>query len=332
MSTSLVLVTSSILGAAPVDAPERLISEHGVELRNDERVFVLYAALNALGFAEETRRRGPPLRAPIFHPIRQEVREALRKVKGKDSKADIQRLFETSPAEIETYLEAYLADDGAPLSKEAKSLKPNLRTLDAYRQNAELEGLFDNLAQEQRALSKELKKRIEADFGAAAKLLGQEDLRAPLNLIVIPNPLDGHEIVRQVWIGKERYLLVGPGIETAATAILRASLRSLFQDQLGSAMGGAAKFTKSWSALATSRRIKRAYPDATAYLAEALARAVAYRVHGSKKSREADEEFIEDQTKLGMRWARAGLSIVDMHSAGSSFEKALPRLVAKASP
>src|SRR5687768_3036022 len=61
------------------DAPDKLITAHGVEIRNDERVFVLFAALNGLGFSEETQRKGPPLRAPVFHPLRAQIRDALRK-------------------------------------------------------------------------------------------------------------------------------------------------------------------------------------------------------------------------------------------------------------
>ncbi|MEM7677401.1 MAG: hypothetical protein AAF449_15490, partial [Myxococcota bacterium] len=50
---------------ATEDTPDRLFTMHGVELRVDEDVFVLFAALNAAGYAEETERKGPPLRAPF---------------------------------------------------------------------------------------------------------------------------------------------------------------------------------------------------------------------------------------------------------------------------
>ena len=46
------------------DAPDRLISAHGIEIVSDGRVFVLFAALNGLGYSDETQRKGPPLRAP----------------------------------------------------------------------------------------------------------------------------------------------------------------------------------------------------------------------------------------------------------------------------
>src|SRR5688572_16050479 len=119
---SSVSLTVSLMAAstAAADAPDRLITKHGVELRADERVFVLFAALNALEFNEETRRKGPPLRAPEFHPIRVQIRDALRAQDDAGNLAGIRSMFEANPAEIEVYLEAVLGGEG--LSSDAQKL------------------------------------------------------------------------------------------------------------------------------------------------------------------------------------------------------------------
>src|SRR5579864_1523492 len=101
MLSSILLFTLLGVGAkdaAEADAPDRLITEQGLELRSDERVFVLFAALNALGYSEETERKGPPLRAPVFHPIRETVREALRKPDEAAKMSAVKAMFEQNPA------------------------------------------------------------------------------------------------------------------------------------------------------------------------------------------------------------------------------------------
>src|SRR5262245_60690690 len=172
-STSMPAVLSALFlftaFPASADAPDRLITRHGVELVADENVFVLFAALNALEYNEETRRKGPPLKAPVFHPLREKVRDALRQAAKKGATTGIKKMFDDNPAEIETYLEAILAGDKDKLSPEATKLKGKIAAIEKFRTDAELVALFDQIAEEQRTLGTVLKKNLEADFEAAQK-------------------------------------------------------------------------------------------------------------------------------------------------------------------
>src|SRR5688572_25489815 len=133
-------MTVSLMAAstAAADEPDRLITKHGVELRADENVFVLFAALNALEYNEETRRKGPPLKAPVFHQIREKVRNALRQGDKKNATAGIKKLFDENPAEVEVYLEAILAGDKDKPSVEAAKLKGKISAIEKFRNDAEL--------------------------------------------------------------------------------------------------------------------------------------------------------------------------------------------------
>jgi hypothetical protein len=73
------------------------------------------------------------------------------------------------------------------------------------------------------------------------------------------------------------------------------------------------------------------WKDGPTYLGESLTRSIAHRVLG-KSSKDADEDFIDEQAKDGVRWARAGLKVVDGLEKGKPLAEQLPKLVAKISP
>ncbi len=331
-STLFALSVLTLLPQATQDAPTKLITDHGVELRADEDVFVLFAALNAAGYAEETERKGPPLRAPVFHAIRVDVRDALRKVRDKESMEEVRKLFENNPGEIEDYLSAALADGKVELSPAAKKIRPKLDgVFSKLRDEAELVTLFDTLAEAQRNHAKELKTKLEADFAAASKILGGDKLRGPASLVVVPNPLDGHGMVRVVDHGKTRYLVVGPGFPTAERAVLEAALRDALAEPVKAAWGQARGFARSWDGLKTSKRIRTQFEDGPNYLTEALTAAVAHSVL-SKRSRDADDDFIDEQAKNGQRWARAALKLLETADKGAPLATELPKVVGKVTP
>lgn len=332
----LTALTSLPLVAAPGDAPMRLVTSHGVELSADEQVFLLFAALNAAGYAEEPKRKGPPLNAPVFHPIREEIRDALREARERPAMKATRDVFESSPQPIPVYLEAVLsmAPDAPKPSAPADALAKKLGPLADFRGDANLDVVIDKVATKQRAHMKALKAALEQDFAAARKVLGDERFRAPISLVVVPNPLDGHGLVRELTLGGTTYLVVGPGLETARLAILEAALEPSIRAMVENAYPRAKNLARSWATLKTSSRIQRQWPTGEAYLTDALRTAVAHRaiVRASGSAhRDADEELIDAQAKDGMRWARAALRIIDAHGSGPLAE-ALPDLLAKASP
>lgn len=342
MLTSLFVATLSMAAAAQgeADAPDRLFTSQGVEIRSDERVFVLFAALNGLGYSEETERKGPPLRAPVFHPIRLQVRDALRKLDEAGKLTSIRTVFDDNPAEIEVYLEAILASEAGEknLSPQAKKIMPAIESLDAFRQKVGLAKLFDTIAIEQRTHAKELKTRIEKGLAAAGKMIGASDLRAPVSLVVVPNPLDGHDVVRKIATKDHTYVVPGPGFKEGERAALEAVLQSTMKKPVEAVWGsaGGVKYAKAWDTVKGSPRIAGRYGDAKAYLADTLAHVLAFKATtklSGAAQKTQEEDFIEEMNRDGLRWGRTVLRALDGVEGGSEpFDAVLARGLARSAP
>ena len=332
------VLTTLCLGAPlqSIEAPMLMVTDHGLELASSERIFVLFAALNAAGYSEEPKRKGPPLDAPVFHPIRQEIRDLLRDADDLASFGRLQIVFDRNPESIEAYLEAVLSLEYPVATAEHKTtqLASKLKLLDSFQREASLREIFDKLVPQQRAHMKSLKAALEKDFRQAARILGEDSLRAPTSLVVIPNLLDGHDITRSVRLGGNVFLITGPtgpDLKASRSAILRIASREHIHEMIKRPYKRAAKLARSWSTLKTSKRITRVWSDGESYLTDALTRSLAHRVLVPKPQRELDETFIEAQSKDGMRWARAALRMLDEERAGS-LARALPRLLIRAAP
>jgi hypothetical protein len=255
----------------------------------------------------------------------------MRQGDAKGATAGIKKMFDENPAELEAYLEAILAGEKDKLSAEAGKLKGKLSAVDKFRNDAALIALFDTLAEEQRALSTTLKKSLEADFDAAEKAMGVGTLRAPGSLVVVVNPLDAHDVVRRVSVGETSYLIVGPGLDAAQHAVLNQSLRLALAKPIKDAWPNAKKFKAHWDSLKASTRIGRFYREDEAYFAAALSSAMVYHVRsGRARNKDKDEDFIEQQSNEGQRWARAALKVLDDSAGQMSTE--LGKALAKASP
>ena len=335
MSVLAALALSSLTVAAPGDAPMTLVTDHGVELQANERVFLLFAALNAAGYAEEPKRKGPPLNAPVFHPIREEVRDALRNDRARNALGDVRAVFEKNPEPIAVYIEAVLGrTEGSPAPRgTAKALADALAPIERFREEATVEAVFDKLVEAQRAHMKELEAALEKDFEQVRAILGDEAFRAPVELVVVPNPLDGHGLVRKLDFDGKTYLVVGPGTEAARRDVLVEALRPSVRAMVQDAYAARGRLADSWNSLKTSKRITSKWADAQAYLTDALTHAVAHRAAATvdgRAGRDADEAFIDAQAKDGMRWARIAMRMLDEHDDGKLSE-ALPKLVRSAS-
>lgn len=313
------------------DAPMKLYTESGVELRMDERVYTLFAALNAAGFSEESKRRGPPLNAPLYHPVRVELRDALREIRDEPLGAELRTLFRDNPYPIRDYLEAVLAPDGTKLSSNAQKLRGKMEVLDRFAQEVELQKVFDALAEKQREQAKAVKQAVEADLQKAAAEIEDPSFRAPRTLVVVPNPLDSHDAVRTVDIGDTRYVVVGPDVEQSRRQIVEAAIRPYVKSAVDGAWGAASKYRSHWDGVSLSKRIVAEYQNGKNYLVEALTRALTHRAQAGS-STSADEEFVDAQARENMRWARIALRVWDQHPEGTPFKDALPGLVRKFGP
>lgn len=308
-----------------------LVTDHGVELQANERVFLLFAALNAAGYAEEPKRKGPPLNAPVFHPIRKDVRDALRGDAAREALEPVRAIFESNPKAIRTYIEATLAlgGEGAPKG-DVKKLADALAPLEAFSQGAQVSGVFDKVATAQREHMKELRTKLQADFEAAAAVMGDEAFRAPVDLVVVPNPLDGHGLVREASFGGKTYLVVGPGLESARAAVLRHALRPAIGAAVNKAWRNGGRLADDWGRRKASKRIAERWASGGAYLTDAIASAVAHKaltkVDGTA-GRDADENFIDEQSKEGMYWGRNALRMLGDRPEKATLVDALPKLV-----
>ena len=323
------------------DAPDRLISGHGIEISNDGRVFVLFAALNGLGYSAEKKRKGPPLEAPVYHPIRAQARDGLRKLTAAGRLGPLRKFFDEHPATIDVYLATILCR-GLSLNEatcteppDATKVSGAVEHLKTLGQDEELTRLFDAIAMQQRRLAKTLLGALERDFVEAEKYLALDDLRPPRELVVIPNPLDAHGYVRNVKLDTGHYLVVGPGVNATRQAVLLASLRPLVAQWVEAGWEGARLLKKHWEGLKLSKRITERFPQGQQYAAETLSRVLAYRIHAMVDGRDPaaeEEDFIDAESKDGMRWTRAMLRALDTVKAGEPVADTFPKLLSRANP
>jgi len=334
MAVASILAAPAPGRAATDEAPIKLFTPQGVEIRLDERVFELFAALNAAGYSKESKRRGPPLNAPVYHPLRVEVRDALRELRDEPIVDELRDLFASNPQPVAVYLAALMAEEGDRISEAAQALKPKLGPIEEFAEDASLQALFDRLATEQRDLAKTLMKAINEDLAAVRDMV-DSDFRAPIDTIIVPNPLDSHAALEVVEVGPKRFVVVGPDFEEARQNLIVELSKPYLRSAVEQAWGAASKYRSHWDQVKISRRISGRYRNGKNYLTVALAQALAHEVDADRKGeagREADEEFIDEHAREGLRWARVALRLWEQHEDGKPFEKDLPQLVAKYGP
>jgi len=319
-----------VLTGAIEDAPTKIYTDSGVEIRLQEEVFQLFAALNAAGYAEESKRRAPPLSAPVYHPLRVEVRDALRELRDKPVTESVRKLFEANPYPIEDYLAAMIAGPEDRISENAQKLRGKLGPIDEFAQEASLRALFDRLATEQRELAKKLSTEIETGLERAAETIADPDFRAPTSLVVVPNPLDSHDAYRTLEIGTDRYVVVGPGLTAGRDRIVYAAVEPYVRSIVDKTWGVAAKWRKHWEGVKLSKRILRRYKTGKNYMTVALTRALVHEIGGEEE--EADDIFIGEQAREGMRWARIAMRVWDKAEPGVPFAQQARGLVIKYGP
>lgn len=324
---SIAALCALTLSAPTPDAPDRLIGDQGVEFVQDPGVLTLFAALNAAGYSEESRRKGPPLNAPVYHPIRERLRAAMRKrPKAAKALAGLQRVFSEQPQPLEVYVEAAVA---AKPSGPAAKLKPVLApALARFAEDAKLVALFDELAEVQRNAAKQLKEAVDKDLAAASALM-HERVRAPKTLLVVPNPLDAHDSLRRLRVNGRQLWIVGPQLSLARQAVVRAVLSAHLASAAAEAYAASKPLKKSWAQVRRSRRIRARYPSGADYLAQSLAAAIAFKVSAHPNAA-AIEGFADDQSQAGLRWTRAAFGLLDRYKGRRPFSQALVKLAAKA--
>lgn len=204
-----------------------LYTGEGIELRNDERVFTLFAIFNALGFDQGPVTRKDPVPKVIYHPVRQLVRG---RVIGGDP--EVRRaadaFFDAHPASLAHYLD-FAVHAGSPPFKDAVKAK-ELQDLKGFEQVLARAWtgwkLDEALATAQQDYRRSLKAYLTVVDGPLLKERALFKVPDASEVILVVNLLDAQDQVRahQGEHG-EAYLVVGPSDKPNVEGLLREHAR-----------------------------------------------------------------------------------------------------------
>ncbi|MHB8878206.1 MAG: hypothetical protein ACYC8T_31305 [Myxococcaceae bacterium] len=272
-------LTFALLAAAPSRAAEAdwfasLYTGEGIELRADERVFTLYAVLNAMGYDEGPVTRKYPLPKVAFHPVRVQVRAKLL-----SADPEVRRLadayFDSHPQPIGRYLAYALASAPPPFPSGAKAKDlADLKGLEGLLSKAhgawKLDELMGQVQGEYRKALKGYLTAIDAPVVKARKLL-KVPANGPESLLVV-NLLEAQDDVKGVMADNEVVLVVGPSDKPDVEGLVREYGRVFLEPQLGKKTrewAGGAGLLKEAQALGAGEQTAGEY--ATALFTRALA-------------------------------------------------------------
>jgi hypothetical protein len=235
----LVVVASPAFAGSKGDWFASLYTGEGVELRNDERVFALFAIFNAMGFDQGPVTRKEPVPRIVYHPVRQQVRG---RVIGGDPEVRkaADAFFDSHPTTIRKYLSYVVASDQPPFATGAKA-----------KELQDLKGLEQLLAKAWAGWKlEEVMASVQGDSRKAlrAYLTGTD---FPLNrarlalkipetneALIVVNLLDSQDQVRAV-LGEngEAFLIVGPSDKPNVEGVIREYARLYVEPQVARQVG-----------------------------------------------------------------------------------------------
>lgn len=271
----LALLSTPALAASQGDWFASLYTGDGVELRNDERVFTLFAIFNALGFDQGPVTRKEPVPKVIYHPVRQQVRG---RVIGGDPEVRkaADAFFDAHPANLRKYLTYAVQADQPPFAagakaKELQELKGLEQVLAKAWAGWKLEELMGQVQQEYR---KSLKAYLTVIDGPLAKARATLKVPESAETLLVVNLLDAQDQVRAVAGEKgEALLIVGPSdkpnVEGLLREFARLSVEPAVAKQVGKWAGGAAVLREAQVSGAPEQSVQE-YATAVLSLAVAM--------------------------------------------------------------
>lgn len=310
----------------PINAQMTLITKQGLEISTNLPVLRLFSALNALGYAEEPRRLGPPTFAPQFGELRAELRQTLRARSKSITIKNLAALFEQHPLSISEYIRATLVS-GPP-----QSLAKKLTVLDTFGSEIDFEKKSIELLPKLRRRMFQLKTALEKDTDSATNLIGHSFVR-PDNTHIMLNPYDGHELAHKVQFDTQVFISLGPGQDFQRRSALEASLLPTLAKLIESIYTRALPLAQQWRYLKTIKTITEHWSSGPEYLTAALAKAIAHRVVTTNLhvAHELDTLFVQTQAEQGMKWAGIGLKLIDA-CGQRPLASVLPNAIAKIQP
>lgn len=209
-----------------------LYSAGGAELRVDERVFTLFAALNELGYDNAPVTRLDPIPKREFDPVRRAVRDAA----GMEPalRAKFEAFFDKNPLPVRSYLTYALALGPAPTFKAPEALPAGTETLKGFEAllqefhaKAKIGAMFNRAVEVHRDAMRAWSSVVDKPLAEAREALGVEESDdAPLDVVIV-NLLDGRGASFGIPMGEDLFLVVGPpGKEPDASTVARAFARA----------------------------------------------------------------------------------------------------------
>lgn len=235
----LVLVSGEARAAGQGDWFASLYTGEGVELRNDERIFTLFAIFNALGFDEGPVTRTQPVARVSYSPVRQLVRG---KVIGGD--ADVRKAadayFDTHQASFGHYLSWAVQADAPPFAAAVKGKDfGDLKGFEQVMAKAWTGWkLGEVMAQVQPEYRQALKRYLEGVDAPLQKLRGLLKVPEGAEVLLLVNLLDAQDQVRSARGDRGEYFLIaGPSDKPNVEGLLQAFAGLVFEPTVAKHVG-----------------------------------------------------------------------------------------------
>lgn len=310
-------------GRASSDWFASVYSPKGVEVRADERLFTLFATLNALGYDEAPVVRRDPVPKRAFSPVRVKVREALATLDPK-LKDKVSAFFDAHPLPLARYV-AYTAQLGpapsftAPAGVQPAELAGFEKQLAQVYEAAKVHELFAQVQEAYRADTKAYLGQLDEPLSKARKLLHDPPGRA----IVAVNDLDGQGAAQAVPVGAESLLVLGPSKEPNVQGVVRAYAR-LVLDPVVARRAGALRGAADQAAVVRGSG-GPALEGAADYASELLARAIAIKVASTDPA--GDEQAALEQGFAGIK--DAVRAVDELGKGERPLEQSVPDVLAR---
>jgi len=274
------LLAGPALAASQGDWFASLYTGDGVELRNDERVFTLFALFNALGFDQGPVTRKSPVPKIIYHPVRQLVRG---RVIGGDPEVRkaADAFFDSHPKSLGHYLD-YAIHAGqppfttGPKARDLNDLKGFEQILAKAWKGWKLDEVLAQVQPEYRAALKTYLDGLDQPLAKARTLLKVPE---STEVLLVVNLLDAQDQVRaEHGDGQEVFLIAGPSDKPNIEGVIDAFARLEVEPKVSKA---AAKWAGGAQVLREAQLAGASEKTVADYATELFARAVAMQAMGA---------------------------------------------------
>ena len=302
-------------------APERVITASSIEIRTDDSLFALYAAINALGYAQEIKQGPQPISSPRFYPQRKALRIALQKERG--AFLPMKKYLEREKKPIENYLHEILY-------RKTKN-KALFSALKSSFWGSSSETLASTFAKEEREVLLEIGQQLNKDEKKQQelwRLLGYTKTAPRTRVRVAYIPLESHDIVRRVPNAQKEITLVsGPGLRGIRVAVLAETILPAVQEYLAQTKARPRNLSVAFRRATGLKELgAQGIHTADAYLGVQMAHALAYRTLYRNPPVGAEWAFKLSELTLKRVWTPA---LYDAFRGIKQTPKALANAVSK---